>query len=139
MEAKISGLFRRVSKQIQRELHVEFDKNFDREGLFAEKWRRRKNNVDPDRKVLTKTGALRESIESSSGRGGAEIRFTSQSPYARVHNEGLRAGRGKGFQMPKRQFIGDSPEVYKITNEIMERELNRFGDYLMNRLKKGIK
>ena len=28
--------------------------------------------------------------------------------YARVHNDGLRAGRGKGFMMPKRQFMGHS-------------------------------
>lgn len=28
--------------------------------------------------------------------------------YARVHNDGLRAGRGKGFMMPKRQFMGNS-------------------------------
>jgi phage gpG-like protein len=27
--------------------------------------------------------------------------------YAEVHNAGLRAGRGKGFVMPKRRFIGD--------------------------------
>nr|DAR27459.1 MAG TPA: virion morphogenesis protein [Caudoviricetes sp.] len=32
-------------------------------------------------------------------------------PYAEVHNTGGRAGRGRGFTMPKRQFIGDSAEL----------------------------
>ncbi|MDR0815078.1 MAG: phage virion morphogenesis protein [Bacteroidales bacterium] len=39
--------------------------------------------------------------------------------YAAVHNEGLRAGRGKGFIMPKRRFMGESKELsQKITNLI---------------------
>ncbi|MEO0337595.1 MAG: hypothetical protein AAF242_00120 [Bacteroidota bacterium] len=31
--------------------------------------------------------------------------------YAGVHNEGLRAGRGEGFDMPKRQFVGKSQHL----------------------------
>lgn len=32
-------------------------------------------------------------------------------PYAQVHNEGGRAGRGAGFDMPQRQFMGDAAEL----------------------------
>lgn len=32
-------------------------------------------------------------------------------PYAQVHNEGGRAGRGAGFDMPQRQFMGQSTEL----------------------------
>ena len=31
--------------------------------------------------------------------------------YAQVHNEGGRAGRGAGFDMPQRQFMGQSTEL----------------------------
>jgi phage gpG-like protein len=34
----------------------------------------------------------------------------TEVPYAAIHNEGLRAGRGKGFKMPKRQFMGERVE-----------------------------
>jgi phage gpG-like protein len=46
-------------------------------------------------------------------------------PYARVHNEGLRAGRGRGFQMPRRQFIGESKELTKKVEDIIENEIGR--------------
>ena len=32
-------------------------------------------------------------------------------PYAEVHNTGGRAGRGRGFQMPKRQDMGDAEDL----------------------------
>lgn len=32
-------------------------------------------------------------------------------PYAQVHNEGGRAGRGAGFDMPQRQFMGEAAEL----------------------------
>lgn len=46
-------------------------------------------------------------------------------PYAAVHNEGLRAGRGKGFQMPQRQFIGDSQELTEAIQGMIETELTK--------------
>jgi phage gpG-like protein len=45
--------------------------------------------------------------------------------YARVHNEGLRAGRGKGFIMPKRKFVGDSPVLNKKIIDRIELEFNK--------------
>ncbi|SEA70223.1 Phage virion morphogenesis family protein [Alistipes timonensis JC136] len=43
-------------------------------------------------------------------------------PYAQVHNEGGRAGRGAGFDMPKRQFMGEAEEL----EEQIGRRINIF-------------
>lgn len=59
------------------------------------------------RKILTgRTAELGDSIDYH--RQGRDVAITSDKVYAEVHNEGLRAGRGKGLKMPKRQFIGKS-------------------------------
>lgn len=39
--------------------------------------------------------------------------------YAAVHNEGLRAGRGKGFTMPQRRFMGPSKTLNDKVNKII--------------------
>lgn len=40
-------------------------------------------------------------------------------PYAQVHNEGGRAGRGAGFDMPQRLFMGEAAEMEtKLTKRI---------------------
>ena len=75
------------------------------------------------RKILTgDTGDLGRSIELKGvDKGRATVwtspnNFKSKEPYGAVHNEGLKAGRGIGFTMPKRQFIGDTPALRdKIT------------------------
>ena len=59
------------------------------------------------RAVLVKTGKLKRSLIARK-LGRYAVRIQSNVPYANVHNEGLRAGRGKGFTMPKRQFVGYS-------------------------------
>ncbi len=53
----------------------------------------------------------------------AEVVIQNRVPYAAVHNEGLRAGRGKGFQMPRRQFIGKSKELTAEIEKMIETEL----------------
>lgn len=52
-----------------------------------------------------------------------EVVIENRVPYAAVHNEGLRAGRGKGFQMPRRQFIGKSKELTAEIEKMIETEL----------------
>ena len=61
---------------------------------------------DTGRSILVKTGELKRS-----GRYVTETRrcrIIFDKPYAQVHNEGGKAGRGKGFTMRKRQYIGPS-------------------------------
>jgi phage gpG-like protein len=79
--------------------------------------------------ILTRGGELGRSIEVKEIRPGEVIiwtdpgAFKSKEPYGRVHNEGLKAGRGKGFTMPKRQFMGEHPELNKIIIEKLEEKL----------------
>ncbi len=49
---------------------------------------------------------LKDSIRTIPGIG--RVTFATDKVYAQVHNEGGRAGRGKGFRMPKRQYMGRS-------------------------------
>ena len=91
------------------------------------------------RKILTgETGDLGRSIEADKSRTGhgQAVVWTSPSAFAKsgkihaaVHNEGLKAGRGSGFTMPKRQFMGNSPTLNKLIIEELERKLNN----LMNK------
>jgi len=54
-----------------------------------------------------------------------EVRIINAVPYAAVHNEGLRAGRGSGFTMPKRQFIGESKELTDKIQNLIETEITK--------------
>ena len=67
---------------------------------------------------------LYNDIKKETRDGEVLIHTTNQTEdYAAVHNEGLRAGRGKGFQMPKRQFIGDSKELNEKVKTLIESEV----------------
>ena len=46
--------------------------------------------------------------------------------YAKVHNDGLRAGRGRGFIMPKRQFVGNSQTLTNLLKRKIKERLNYF-------------
>lgn len=92
-----------------------FDNSFVNEGFTYNslwKWKERKR---PDRythKILQKSGKLRRSIKSKvfTTKDRFEVRFSSNLPYAAIHNEGLIGsawGKHK-FKMPKRQFMGYS-------------------------------
>lgn len=49
-------------------------------------------------------------------------------PYAEVHNTGGRAGRGRGFQMPRRQYMGDA-------EELRQKIIARLKAYMQSRIK----
>lgn len=73
--------------------------------------------------LLSGRNHLYSSINYKPERG--KVTIINEVPYARVHNEGLRAGRGRGFKMPKRQFIGESRELTKKVEEIIETEIGK--------------
>lgn len=69
----------------------------------------------------TKGGHLKDSLTARIE--GNRIIFSSDKDYAQVHNEGGKAGRGSGFTMKKRQFLGNSKKlndniIDKITREM---------------------
>jgi len=89
-------------------------------------WKKRDNDEDEDdsRALLVKTGAMRRQAKKGYVRGN-HVDFVFSLPYMRVHNEGLKAGRGKGFTMPKRQYIGTSATLNKIIHDKAIKFLNR--------------
>lgn len=57
--------------------------------------------------------------------------ITFNLPYSAVHNEGLRAGRGRGFRMPKRQFMAHSSKLAEKT----EKEIIKILDIIIHKTK----
>lgn len=103
------------------------NQGFTDEGL--EKWKPRKGEITGGIAKLRSrergargiligkgTGTLRRSLTKTPfGRYGMQgIIIGVNLPYANVHNEGLRAGRGQGFIMPKRQFVGYSGKLNRL-------------------------
>jgi phage gpG-like protein len=90
-------------------IHAE---NFRAEAFIdqpVQKWpSRKKSDKNPaKRALLVKTGTLKGHALKGRVRADA-VEFVFPLEYERVHNEGLKAGRGSGFKMPKRQFVGES-------------------------------
>ena len=132
-----------VLRDMRVKLAEMFDNNFREQGFFGERWRPKKvfsKGGSPT--ILIVTGALRRGIRSSvRGRG---VVFTSDKPYAALHNEGGRfrqsvpahyRGRGgrryrvrahtRTMKMPQRQFIGDHERVREAVTAIVTRHLER--------------
>lgn len=91
-----------------------------------EKWQKRDNRSrrSSGRAILVDTGALRRSIKVSQSSFN-KIVITSNLPYAAVHNYGLKAGRGRGFKMPKRKFMGNSKKLNQQNIDIIKSELTK--------------
>lgn len=79
-------VFGRILKDIQIDLKDEFDKNFERQGFFSEKWERRRSPLRAGRATLVGTGGLRRSVKSRVTADG--VTFYSAHPAADIHNEG---------------------------------------------------
>ena len=78
-------------------------------------WPKRKpgSKRNAGRAILVDSGALKNSILMKDATFD-KIRISSEGlAYADVHNRGLRAGRGRGFKMPKRKFMGNSKKLQK--------------------------
>ena len=95
-----------------------------------QKWQPRKkaDKNKSKRALLVKTGTLKG--HALKGRVKADaVEFVFPLEYERVHNEGLRAGRGAGFQMPKRQFVGESQvltdRIQKKAESLIDHHLKR--------------
>lgn len=112
-----SAAINKAIEELPRIIGVEavnhFKDNFQKEGFDVPKsWQEVKRRTwgrgaDASRKILTgRTGDLGRSIQKRVEQ--TRVIIFSDLKYAPVHNYGLRSGRGKGFLMPKRQFIGDS-------------------------------
>jgi phage gpG-like protein len=96
-----------------------FTQSFRDQGFTDETkkaWPGRKRQRDNGRAILVKSGNLRKLRKQNIGKYKARILTNIASrEYASVHNNGERSGRGIGFNMPKRQFMGHS--------KLMERKI----------------
>lgn len=113
---------RRRKKDSRRGGLTQTVKFFDTDLQETYSFKRRKADVASvkNRAILVKSGNLRRSIKWRKYGKNAVINY-SNLPYAKVHNDGLRAGRGKGFKMPKRQFVGYS----KVMNKKIVEKINK--------------
>ncbi len=86
LKQKVERFIRLTLKDISVEVKDEFDRNFEREAFFNEKWARRKYNDDESRGLLVRSGTLRRSIKEEVT--PASVVFNSDVDYAAIHNEG---------------------------------------------------
>jgi len=86
----------------------DFINNFKQQSFNGTKWKARKNNKDSGRNLLVKSGRLRRDVSNSvsTGHKNSNLSYTLvvNNNYAGYNNEGT--GR-----MPKRQFVGMTPEL----------------------------
>jgi len=132
IRTKLPGLFKRIPDVIKVEGLEFIHDNFDNQGFekapgATNKWAPRKASKNKKvqaksegRSILVKRGALRRSWEQDTTASPTQVAFTSSLPYAEVHNEGGKAGRGSGFTMPQRQMIGPSAELDKRIGEKLD-------------------
>jgi len=114
---------------IGNEARNHFVDSFKKQGFedkAVQKWTpRKKQDKRAGRAILVKSGDLRRSIiRGSISKSALSVKIKTDLKYAEVHNFGLRAGRGNGFMMPKRQFIGDSYNLNEKVKKIVVNKLD---------------
>ena len=87
LQARIDRFIDCTLRDVRVELLDEFDKNFEREAFFNERWARRKYHDDRSRGLLVRTGKLRRSLRAEVT-PRRSVRFFTDVPYAAIHNEG---------------------------------------------------
>ena len=87
LRRRIDRFIDRTLRDVRVELLKEFDRNFEREAFFNERWARRKHHDDRSRGLLVRTGTLRRSLRAEVT-DCRSVRFFTDVPYARIHNEG---------------------------------------------------
>lgn len=73
------------------------------------------------RKILIRSARLRNSISSRAS--GTKIYVGTNLVYARIHQMGGNAGRGKKVTIPARPFLGISKEDQNEIARIIEKKL----------------
>lgn len=145
-DAKAFRIEKRViSELVGNEAVNFFQDNFKRQGFLdgsLKAWKPRKGEKKrtkgtkkkdkEGRNILVSTGQLRSSIKKVvTSKKKIVIRSEMATPfnYSGVHNYGLRAGRGAGFKMPQRKFIGKSKtldrDIIKLINLRLRKAFNK--------------
>jgi phage gpG-like protein len=105
-----------------------FNKSFSNQAWNGYPWQIRKPQKPVNTKpILYKTGALKNAVSKSLVKTDFKtLKFQVQNiPYAAVHNNGLKAGRGRCFQMPQRQYMGHTEELANIQKKIIKTYISK--------------
>ena len=98
----------RILTDLKVELADEFDKNFERKAFFGSSWTGRRSGRRGS--LMMVTGRLRRSLRARVQQGA--VVFTSDAPYASIHNEG---GRIKVTAKMKRYFWA---KYYELSGKV---------------------
>ena len=123
-------LKKNIISDMRVELAEEFDKNFTRKAFFTEKWEKRRN-PNALGSLLVVTGSLRRSIQAKETPDG--VRFTSNQPYATLHNEG-----GKG-SVTVRQHTRKSKKgkMYTVVVNCFQKLVSLHRETTLNKMRTG--
>ena len=114
----MSRVISQILRDIKVELSDEFDRNFERQGFFSERWKRSRRSTAGGGATLIDTGKLRRSI-------------TSRSDAASMWKYMALMKVGSTIKMPKRRFLGASVEVERAVRDIVEENI---AEYVGNEL-----
>ncbi len=107
------GLIRKILKDIKVQATEEFDRNFERKGFFQPNtWADTKRH-NPKGSLMLRSGKLRRSIKSVIR--GSSVVFTSDMPYAGIHNEGGE------IQLPARKHVAHFDKNGRFAREKSKR------------------
>ena len=127
----------RVKNDVPKLLANETKNYFVKESFNKQEWngvkwkdvkrRDKEGSSSNNSAILVQSGKLRRAVVNSlQSATFNKIHFEVKDvPYAQVHNEGLRAGRGAGFQMPKRQFMGQTKKLSEIQRAVIDKAINK--------------
>lgn len=130
VKASLHGLENRIASDVvaveAESFHAE---NFRKEGFTDvgfQKWQPRKkaDKNSSHRALLVLSSTLKGHALKGRVQGNSVV-FNFPLEYMKVHNEGLHAGRGAGFEMPKRQFVGESAYLEKKIEDKARRLMNQ--------------
>lgn len=155
----MTDLKRKILNDLRVELSDEFDRNFQRKAFFDQSWPPRKMR-NPKGSLLMVTGKLRRSIRCRVDTDS--VVWETSERYAAIHNFGgtitvtAKMKRffwykhkttrddawkwmalmkvGSKITIPRRQFLGDHPEVRKRAEAVIQRNLRQAAQSLLKRL-----
>lgn len=105
-----------------------FKSSFRTKGFDGNPWPKAKESKSKKAKrgsLMVKSAALMNSVRTAEATKEKVVWAAGNDkvPYAQVHNEGGRAGRGAGFDMPKRQFMGQANQLEENITKRLETHL----------------
>lgn len=115
-----------------------FKESFRKQGWDGEAWEPRKNDKDPGRAILTKSGRLKRSFKRQL-MGNRMSRVENEAEYAQTHNEGLRI-RGNQYVRGHKRRQGNArvnvkPHSRKVDFKIKKRQFMGNSSILNSRIK----